>query len=77
MSRGPENPGASAIMTKGISKASSNVATISAAVMVPSTRPAKAAAATAPPVSRTRSHAGTSAALSPPSASSRLATLTS
>ena len=73
----PENPGASAMITSGITSASSAVAAISAAVIVPSTRPANAAAATAPPLSRTRSHAGTSAAFSPPSVSSRRTTLTS
>ena len=44
--------------------------------MVPSTLPAKAAAAAAPSASRTRSQAGTSAAFSAPSVSSRLTTLT-
>ena len=73
----PENPGASAVMTSGIASASTAVAAINAVVTVPSTRPANAAAATAPSVSRTRSHAGTSAAFSPPSVNSRLMTLTS
>ena len=73
----PANPGASAMITSGISSASTAVAAISASVTVPSTRPANAAAATAPSVSRTRSHAGTSAAFSPPSVNSRLTTLTS
>jgi putative peptidoglycan lipid II flippase len=51
--------------------------TISAALMVPSTVPAKAAAATAPSVSRRRSQAGTNAAFSAPSVNNRLTTLTS
>ena len=67
----PENPGASAVITSGITSASTAVAAINAVVTVPSTRPANAAAATAPSVSRTRSHAGTSAAFSPPSVNSR------
>ncbi len=44
--------------------------------MVPSTAPAKLAAATAPDVSRSFIHAGTSAAFSAPSESSRRTTLT-
>ena len=64
-------------MTNGISRPISAVATIRAALTVPSTRPAKAAAAFAPSASRTRSQAGTSAAFSAPSVSSRLTTLTS
>ena len=64
-------------MTSGIKRPIMAAATISAALMVPSTRPAKAAAATAPSVSRTCSHAGTSAAFNAPSVNSRLTTLTS
>ncbi|OIM88982.1 hypothetical protein BLN97_42105 [Bradyrhizobium elkanii] len=48
-----------------------------AALMVPSTRPAKAVAASMPPASRAFSHAGTSAAFSPPSDNSRRTTFTS
>ena len=73
----PAKPGASAAITSGISSPIKTVATISAALTVPSTRPANAAAATAPSVSRTRSQAGTSAAFSPPSVNSRRTTLTS
>ena len=66
------------MMTNGISKRdAANEIAISAALTVPSTRPAKAAAAAAPSVSRTRSQAGTSAAFSAPSLSSRRTTLTS
>ena len=44
----PENPGASAVITSGITSASTAVAAISAVVTVPSTRPANAAAADRP-----------------------------
>ena len=65
------------MMTNGISTPISTVAAISATLMVPSTRPANAAAAAAPSVSRIRKQAGTSAAFSAPSVSSRRTTLTS
>ena len=64
-------------MTKGISRPIAPAATISAALTVPSTRPANAAAAIPPSASRTRSQAGTSAAFNAPSVNSRRTTLTS
>ncbi len=54
----------------------STLAAISAALTVPSTRPAKAAAAVGPPASRTPSQAGTKAAFSAPSLNRRRTTLT-
>jgi hypothetical protein len=67
-------PGASVMITSGITSASSAVAAISAAVIVPSTRPANAAAATATAALTHAQHAGTSAALSPPSLCQQLRT---
>jgi hypothetical protein len=63
-------------MTSGISRPIKAVATTSAALTVPSTLPANAAAAAGPPVSRTRSQAGTNDAFKAPSVSSLLTTLT-
>jgi len=73
----PTKPGATTDITSGISTPSTSAAAITAALTVPSTRPANALAAGMPPASRTLIQAGTSAAFSPPSASSRRATLTS
>jgi len=64
-------------MTNGINMPINAAATIKAALTVPSTVPANAAAAAAPLVSRTRSQAGISAAFNAPSVNNRLTTLTS
>ena len=64
-------------MTSGINTPINAATTMSAALRVPSTRPARAAAAAAPAVSRSRSQAGTSDAFSAPSLNNRLITLTS
>src|SRR5262249_28458644 len=72
----PANPGARAVIASGIKNPISNAAAIRIALIVPSTRPAKAAALGAPATSRRRSQLGTSAAFSAPSDNSRLTTLT-
>src|SRR5689334_16717763 len=64
-------------MTGGIASASKAAAISSAALNVPSSLPVKAAAATAPSLSRSFSQAGTSAAFSAPSVKSLRTTLTS
>ena len=69
-------PGASSVITSGIANPISKAATSTATLIVPSTRPANAAAATVPCSPLTRSHAGTNAAFSAPSVSNRLMTLT-
>ena len=64
-------------MTSGIDRPTSAAIKTSVTLTVPSTRPAKVATAAAPPASRTRSQAGTSAAFSAPSVNSRRTTLMS
>src|SRR4051794_39155730 len=62
-------------MTSGIASPIRTAATTMARLTLPSTRPANTAAAAAPSLSRTRSHAGTSAAFNEPSVSARRITL--
>ena len=64
-------------MRSGIAALAITVTTISVALTVASTLPAKANAAARPLVSRNRIHAGTSAAFRAPSASIRRTTLMS